>query len=232
LLVGEIFWQPTFGVLSELTFLATPLTALATIVAAYRARWKIRQSNGALAGMKLAGSSLTTGYATILLGVLFVVTVCANVKYHPCSSACINNLRQLDGAKEQWALENQKTATDTPTMVDLVGTDKYIKVTPQCPGNGTYTLGNMSTKPTCSVSAHTLPWSDMTAAVGNGLVERPHFPTQYNFAPVRMNKFPWETAMVERMVWSPASPPMGILANSVNSSAAFTTDTSPLWFIR
>ena len=71
-------------------------------------------------------------------------------------NACINNLRQLDGAKEQWALENKKTSTDTPTMADLIGSDKYIKVTPACPANGTYTVGDMSTKPTCSNTDHTL----------------------------------------------------------------------------
>ena len=73
-------------------------------------------------------------------------------------NACINNLRQIDGGKQQWALENKKTATETPDMTDLVGTDKYIKVTPTCPANGTYTLGNMTTKPTCNAPSndHTL----------------------------------------------------------------------------
>jgi hypothetical protein len=147
--------QPIFAALNALAFLAAPLTALATIVAAHRARWRIRKSNGALTGKAIAGSGLLTGYTTILLGLLFVVTVNANVRYRSYNS-CINNLRQLDGAKEQWALENKKTATDTPTMNDLIGTDKYIKVAPTCPANGAYTLGNMSTKPTCSVADHTL----------------------------------------------------------------------------
>ena len=35
------------------------------------------------------------------------------------SNAIINNLRQLDGAKQQWALENHKSAIDEPTMNDL-----------------------------------------------------------------------------------------------------------------
>jgi hypothetical protein len=65
-------------------------------------------------------------------------------------------LRQIDGAKEQWALENKKTPTDTPTWADLVGTDKYIKVMPTCPANGTFTIGDMATKPVCSVTDHTL----------------------------------------------------------------------------
>src|SRR5262249_33342679 len=35
-------------------------------------------------------------------------------------NAIINNLRQIDGAKQQWALENHKSANDEPTMKDLV----------------------------------------------------------------------------------------------------------------
>ena len=94
-----------------------------------------------------------------IIGLLAAIAIPSFVKARNTSqqNACINNLRQLDGAKEQWALENKKTATDTPTMTDLIGTDKYIKVTPQCPANGAYTYGNMSTKPKCSVVDHTLP---------------------------------------------------------------------------
>src|SRR6266478_9377177 len=35
------------------------------------------------------------------------------------SNSIINNLRQLDGAKQQWAIENHKSANDEPTMKDL-----------------------------------------------------------------------------------------------------------------
>ena len=34
-------------------------------------------------------------------------------------NACINNLRMIDGAKQQWALENRKKETDTPMRDDL-----------------------------------------------------------------------------------------------------------------
>jgi competence protein ComGC len=62
-------------------------------------------------------------------------------------SACPNNLRQIDGAKEQWAPDHKKTQTDIPTWDDLVGSDEYIKVQPWCPGNGSYTINNMTQKP-------------------------------------------------------------------------------------
>ena len=75
------------------------------------------------------------------------------------TNACINNLRQIDGAKEQWALENKKTSADTPVSTDLYGTDKYIKQEPSCPANGSYTINNIGTKPICTLSAngHSLP---------------------------------------------------------------------------
>ncbi len=71
--------------------------------------------------------------------------------------SCISNLRQIDGAKEQWQLEQKKSDTDTPTWDDLIGSDKYLKLKPACPNSGTYTLGNMKTKVTCSVPGDTLP---------------------------------------------------------------------------
>ena len=75
-------------------------------------------------------------------------------------NACINNLRQLDGAKQQWALENKKTDTDTMASTDVA---VYIKnnIYPSCPASGTYTLGAVNADPTCSKSTlaqkHILP---------------------------------------------------------------------------
>jgi len=71
------------------------------------------------------------------------------------TNACINNLRQIDGAKEQWALENN--ATDGGAVTDAQVGD-YIKGGfPTCPANGTYTTGNVGTDPACDVANHVLP---------------------------------------------------------------------------
>ncbi len=70
------------------------------------------------------------------------------------ANACINNLRQLDGAKQQWALENRKTAADLPTEADLA---RYLKNgIPKCPGGGVYTIGTVEVVPTCSIRGHQL----------------------------------------------------------------------------
>ena len=68
----------------------------------------------------------------------------------------LNNLRQLDGAKEQWKLENPKATNDVPTWEDLL---PYLRQKPACPQGGTYFLGRVGETPTCSISgpSHTLP---------------------------------------------------------------------------
>lgn len=71
------------------------------------------------------------------------------------TNACINNLRQIDGAKEQWALENNAADGDTVTQADI-GT--FIKGGfPVCPASGTYTEGAVGTDPDCDETGHDLP---------------------------------------------------------------------------
>jgi hypothetical protein len=80
------------------------------------------------------------------------------------SNACINNLRQLDGIKEQWALESSKTTNDVPTWEAI---RPYLPkwqqdsrpIGPVCPQGGTYSLGRVTDPPTCSIGGpdHTLP---------------------------------------------------------------------------
>ncbi len=69
---------------------------------------------------------------------------------------CINNLRQIDAAKQQWALEKNKPLTAIPTPQDLA---PYFKdgIFPVCPSGGTYTLNAVGELPACSVPGHVLP---------------------------------------------------------------------------
>ncbi|MGV3618962.1 MAG: competence type IV pilus major pilin ComGC [Fimbriimonas sp.] len=97
----------------------------------------------------------------LIIGILMAIAVPNFIKARQNSQdrTCIANLRQIESAKEQWAMETGATATGTPTQAQLLGdaTTGFIKAWPTCPSNGTYTVGNMSTRPTCSVSGHTLP---------------------------------------------------------------------------
>lgn len=69
---------------------------------------------------------------------------------------CINNLRLIDDAKQQWALDFNKTATALPTVKNLL---PYFrdKVFPECPGGGTIYLNAVNEVPTCSIPGHALP---------------------------------------------------------------------------
>jgi septal ring factor EnvC (AmiA/AmiB activator) len=69
---------------------------------------------------------------------------------------CINNLRQIDIAKQQWALENNKSDDAIPTMQDLL-TYFPNNVFPVCPSGGTYTINAVGNPPTCSIPGHVLP---------------------------------------------------------------------------
>jgi prepilin-type N-terminal cleavage/methylation domain-containing protein len=102
-----------------------------------------------------------------IIGLLAAIAIPNFVKARATSqaNACINNLRQIDAAAQEFALEQGKTtgsAINYPT--DLT---PYIKLNangsiPPCPAGGTYSDGTVGTSPSCSLSttvtpAHVLP---------------------------------------------------------------------------
>ena len=92
-----------------------------------------------------------------IIGLLAAIAIPNFVKARTTAqkNACINNLRQIDGAKEQWALE-AKIAPGAAADVNAI--NQYIKGgTPKCPASGNYTYGVVDTPPTCDVTGHVLP---------------------------------------------------------------------------
>jgi prepilin-type N-terminal cleavage/methylation domain-containing protein len=93
-----------------------------------------------------------------IIGLLAAIAIPNFVKARSTSqqNACINNLRQMDGAMEEYALENKLSSSATYSLANLL---PYIKLSsggnlPTCPANGTYTPGATVTNgPTCSLSA-------------------------------------------------------------------------------
>ena len=94
-----------------------------------------------------------------IIGVLAAVAVPNLLKARKASAktACISNLKAIEGAKAVWALENKKSDADVPSDGDLFGSDKTITRKPDCPGGGTYDIRAVGEKPTCSVAEHVLP---------------------------------------------------------------------------
>jgi prepilin-type N-terminal cleavage/methylation domain-containing protein len=89
-----------------------------------------------------------------IIGLLAAIAIPNFVKARTTAqkNACINNLRQIDGAKEQQALE-LKLKTGDAAGADL---NTYLKgeVLPKCPSDDAdYVVGNIGEDPTCPNSA-------------------------------------------------------------------------------
>ena len=103
-----------------------------------------------------------------IIGLLAAIAIPNFVKARTTAqtNACINNLRQIDAAANQFALEQKKTSGSTITWpTDLT---PYIKLNtagsiPGCPAGGDYsTAFTVGGNPTCTLSttvtpAHVLP---------------------------------------------------------------------------
>ena len=104
-----------------------------------------------------------------IIGLLAAIAIPNFVRARTTSqaNACISNLRIIDSAKAQWALENHKQNTDTPVGTDIqpyMGRGSAGEL-PTCPIDTaqtfatSYTPNNVSTKPVCIImpSTHSLP---------------------------------------------------------------------------
>lgn len=67
------------------------------------------------------------------------------------TSSCIANLKQIEGAKATWALENKKENSDVPKDSDLFGQAAYIRERPKCPCDGAYAFEAVGEAPRCSL---------------------------------------------------------------------------------
>jgi prepilin-type N-terminal cleavage/methylation domain-containing protein len=92
-----------------------------------------------------------------IIGLLAAIAIPNFVKARTTSqkNACINNLRQLDGAIQQWALENKKDAAAAVKTTDCT---PYLKNSVVCPSGGTtidnsYTVVDAQTQPVCKLGA-------------------------------------------------------------------------------
>ena len=78
------------------------------------------------------------------------------------TNACINNPRQIDGAKQQWALEAKQVGNAVPTQANI---DPYLgragsAATVLCPAGGTtfalsYDILAVNVSPACKIVAAT-----------------------------------------------------------------------------
>ncbi|MGH8022546.1 MAG: competence type IV pilus major pilin ComGC [Limisphaerales bacterium] len=96
-----------------------------------------------------------------IIGLLAAIAIPNFIRSRAASqqNACINNLRQLSSAVDQWAMETgQAAGAPAPTLDDL---SPYIILNanssiPSCPTGGTYTIYKISAAPQVSCSLSTL----------------------------------------------------------------------------
>ena len=69
---------------------------------------------------------------------------------------CIENLSQIESAKQIWGVEHSKNDGDVPATSELIGPTLYMKQDPTCPGGGTYSLNGIGANATCTIDGHSL----------------------------------------------------------------------------
>ena len=97
-----------------------------------------------------------------IIGLLAAIAIPNFVKARATSqaNACINNLRQIDAAAQQFALEQGKT---TGAAINFPGDlTPYIKLNsagsvPPCPAGGTYSDATVGSTPACSLAGVVTP---------------------------------------------------------------------------
>jgi len=98
-----------------------------------------------------------------IIGLLAAIAIPNFLKARSTSqqNACINNLRQLDAAKQQWALETGQGPAAAPVAANVTaylgrgaGGSLTSVVCPLDPAKAfasSYTIGDMSTTPVCKI---------------------------------------------------------------------------------
>ena len=94
-----------------------------------------------------------------IIGLLAAIAIPNFIRARQTSqtNACINNLRQIDAGKQQWALETGQIATAVPTAANVAlyvgrkgdGTDVFCPLSGQGVAFAGYTINAVNAVPVC-----------------------------------------------------------------------------------
>ena len=117
---------------------------------------------------KKAGFTLVEIMIVVLIiGILLAIAIPNFVAARESSraKACVGNLKQIDSAKQQSAMDNKLAANDATSVFyidgttasaaskyQLVGASAYIRAVPVCPEAGVYLPNTVALRPLCGIS--------------------------------------------------------------------------------
>src|SRR5688572_3915232 len=115
------------GILSIVFCVVGILFAIPGLICGFLGMSRVKNAGGTEKGhgLALAGTVISGAGLVIfpIVGLLMAIAVPNFVKARSVAqkNGCIANLRTIDGAKANWALENRKPQSETPEFGDLYG---------------------------------------------------------------------------------------------------------------
>ena len=162
-----------------------PFFAILAVICGHLALSKIKESSGTLIGRGMAIAGLVLGYVGIAIALVVIPAIAIpsfmRARATSQKNFCINNLRRIECAKDQYAIEKERTngwafTDDKEAFSTLAGSSSsYLKGYPYClaststEAKGTlaravadYDVNAIGTNPSCASgitgpNAHVLP---------------------------------------------------------------------------
>jgi prepilin-type N-terminal cleavage/methylation domain-containing protein len=98
-------------------------------------------------------------FVILVIGILLAIAVpnFVNARETARAKACVSNLKELDSATEQYAMDNHLDGNTTVTPAQFLAlAPTYLRTFPTCPEGGHYAPGaTLEENPICSISSGT-----------------------------------------------------------------------------